>query len=339
MSAPRIAVFGAGSIGGYVGGRLIAAGAQVDLIGRARLRDELARHGLRLTDYRGADLTVPAASIAFAVGPDPLNDADLILVTVKSAATGEAAGALAGRLKPGAVVVSFQNGLGHAEALRAALPGATVLAGMVPFNVVHRGQGAFHQGSEGDLKIEQHEALAPFVSAFENAGLPLRQTARIRDVQWAKLLLNLNNAVNALSGRPLREQLSLRAYRRCTAMAQREGLAWLDRAGIRPDKLTPLPPSWIPLWLGLPDAWFRHLASPMLKIDPLARSSMWDDLDAGRTTEVDWLNGEIVRLAQQHGGQAPVNAALCELIREAERGGRRDWGGDELLERLRRAAG
>jgi 2-dehydropantoate 2-reductase len=74
----------------------------------------------------------------------------------------------------------------------------------------------------------------------------------------------------------------------------------------------------------------------MLAIDPLARSSMWEDLELGRATEVDWLNGEVVRLAQKQGRRAPVNARLVELIREAEQGGRRDWSGPELLAELRR---
>ena len=75
----------------------------------------------------------------------------------------------------------------------------------------------------------------------------------------------------------------------------------------------------------------------MLAIDPLARSSMWEDLEAGRTTEVDWLNGEIVRLAQQQGRPAPVNARLLALVRAAEAGGPRDWSGAVLLAELMRA--
>lgn len=333
-SGPHTCIFGAGSIGCYVGGRLAQAGAHVSFVGRDRLAKEIAANGLRLTDYRGADLQLGAADFDYRTDPATAAEADLILVTVKSGATAEAAAVLARLARPDAVVVSFQNGIGNAETLQAALPGRTVLAGMVPFNVIRRGPGHFHQGTEGELDVQKHAVLAPFVDGFAKAGLPLRQHADLAPVQWAKLLLNLNNAVNALSALPLKEELSQRDYRRCLALAQREALALLDAAAIRPAKLTPLPPHWIPLVLRVPDALFRIIAAKMLAIDPLARSSMLDDLDAGRSTEVDWLNGEIVRLAVKLDRPAPVNARLAELVHAAEEGGRRNWPGDDLLERL-----
>jgi 2-dehydropantoate 2-reductase len=213
-----------------------------------------------------------------------------------------------------------------------------VLDGMVPFNVLNRGCGAFHQGSEGKLAVQLHPRLRPWAEAFAWAGLPLQLHAEMPPVQWAKLLLNLNNAVNALSNRPLKEELAQRAYRRCVALAQREALQLLDIARIRPARLTPLPPHWVPLMLSLPDAVFRRAANKMLEIDPLARSSMWEDLQAGRATEIDWLNGEVLRLAERLGRTAPVNARLLLLIREAESGGRREWGGEALLTELQQAA-
>ncbi len=335
---PTIAVYGAGSIGCYVGGRLAAAGARMRLIGRARIAQEIAAHGLHLSDYRGAAFELAPAFVDFATDARHLGDAGMILVTVKSAATPSAATDIARFARPDAVVVSFQNGIGNDAVLRAALPQHRVLAGMVQFNVVHRGNGAFHQGSEGGLEVARAAALAPFLDAFARAGLALEQHDDIAAVQWAKLLLNLNNAVNALSQLPLKTQLAQRAYRRCTALAQEEGLRILTAEGIRPAKLTALPPAWIPRVLRLPDAWFRRIAGRMLAIDPLARSSMQDDLAAGRTTEVDWLNGEIVRLAQRRNADAPVNARLAALVHTAEQGGGREWSGDALLAELERNA-
>lgn len=264
-------------------------------------------------------------------------DADLVLVTVKSAASTEAGSALARVLKPGAIVISFQNGLHNAEVLRSVMPGTTVLTGMVEFNVISRGNGAFHQGSEGTLDAEAHAGLAPFVAAFAAAGLPLVQHQDMVAVQWGKLQLNLNNAINALSNVPLKEELSQRAFRRCLALAQRELLELLAAVGITPAKITALPPRLLPRMLDVPDFLFRRAASRMLAIDPLARSSMWEDLQAGRTTEVDWLNGEVVKLAQSQNRNAPVNARLVALIRTAERGGKRQWSGEDLLAELKKA--
>jgi 2-dehydropantoate 2-reductase len=336
-SVPRICVFGAGSIGCYVGGRLQAAGAQVQFVGRLRLRTELEAHGLHLTDFRGAGLRIDRSALRFATTPAAAAAAELVLVTVKSAGTAEAGRELAAVLGPAAVVLSLQNGIGNAKVLRQALPRHRVLDGMVPFNVINRGCGAFHQGSEGDLAAADHPLLRACRPLFNLAGLPLQLHADMLPVQWAKLLLNLNNPVNALSNRPLKEQLSQRDYRRCVALAQHEALQLLDAAGIRPARLTPLPPHWIPFMLSLPDAVFRLAANKMLRIDPLARSSMWDDLQAGRVTEVDWLNGEVMRLAERLGRAAPVNAKLLALIRQAEQGGQRQWSGAALLAELRRA--
>jgi 2-dehydropantoate 2-reductase len=333
-----ICVYGAGSIGCYVGGRLLATGSSVTLIGRERLAREATTHGLRLTDWRGADLRVAPADVRFATAPHAAAEAALVLVTVKSAGTEEAGRELAPVLRPDTLVVSFQNGLHNAETLRRALPNATVLIGMVQFNVIQRGSGSFHEGSEGKLEVERHTRLTPFLEAFARAGLPLELHDDMPPVQWAKLLLNLNNPINALSNLPLKDQLSQRAYRRCVALAQAEALAVLDAAGIVPARLTPLPPHWIPRLLTTPDFLFTRLASRMLAIDPQARSSMWEDLEAGRRTEVDYLNGEIVRLAEGLGRTAPVNARLVALVREAENGGRRDWTGDELHRALSAAS-
>jgi 2-dehydropantoate 2-reductase len=261
-----------------------------------------------------------------------------VLVTVKSAGTQDAGRELAPLLKPGAIVISFQNGLHNAEVLAAQLPGRTVLTGMVEFNVINRGSGAFHHGSEGGLAVQEHAALAPFLAAFAAAGLPLRRYADMRAVLWAKLLLNLNNAINALGGVPLKEELAQRAFRRCIALAQRELLGLLDAAGIEPARLK-LPPRLIPTLLSVPDVVFRALAGKMLAIDPLARSSMWEDLQAGRATEIDYLNGEVVKLAASLNRSAPVNGRLVALVLEAEKGGRRDWKGEELLKELQRQQG
>ena len=98
---------------------------------------------------------------------------------MKAGDTAEAGETLAGFATPDAIVVSFQNGIGNEETLRDALPGRTVLAGMVPFNVVRLPGATFHQATEGALDVERHASLAPYLPAFEKAGLPLTQHAAI----------------------------------------------------------------------------------------------------------------------------------------------------------------
>lgn len=335
-SRPRIVIFGAGMVGNYLGGRLHAH-AQVRFIARPRMADSLKTHGLTVSDLQGRRQYIPPAALDIATQAAAARDADAVLVTVKSAATMEAAHELAEVLAPETLVISFQNGVRNTADLRAALPRCRVLAGMIPFNVTQPEPGRFHQASSGALMLERSPVLPPCLpGAFKAGGLALHLRDDMQAVLWAKLLLNLNNPLNALSGLPLREELAQRAWRQCLALLQEEGLQVLSSAGIRPAQLTALPARWLPKLLALPDNLFQRLAARMLAIDPLARSSMWDDLQAGRRTEVDYINGEIVALAKSKGRRAPANARIVALLREAEQSPVR-WEASALLKLLRTA--
>lgn len=335
----RMAVLGAGLIGIYVGGRLAAAGTDATLVGRERLMAPL-RQGLRLTDLDGADVMVPAENLTLATGPEALADAELILLTVKSQHSEAAAAEIAAHARPGVPVVSFQNGVSNAARLRPLLPGRAVIAGMVPFNVAQRGPAHYHRGTAGGLVAADDAALRPFLAAFEAAGLPITLSPNIDGVMWGKLLVNLNNAINALSGVSLAKQLVQRDFRRCWALAMDEGIGLVKRAGITPIDPLPLPLKWMPLLMRLPDKLYRKVMARQgggkAKVDPHARSSMADDLAQGRATEVDWINGEVVRLAERLGRKAPVNARLVDLVKAAERGAE-PWEAAALLRELKRA--
>ncbi|MFE8070303.1 2-dehydropantoate 2-reductase [Marinobacteraceae bacterium S3BR75-40.1] len=336
MTQPRIAIFGAGSIGCYLGGRLLATGAEVAMIGRPRLQETIHRHGLTATDYQGYRVEWAPAQCRYHTDPAEAAGADLALLTVKSAATEDAGRQLARVLKPGAVVVCFQNGVSNADRLQPLLPEQTVLPGMVPFNVLQQSPGHFHQGTEGHLMVQQHPALDAASGLFEHAGLPLEQRSDMLSVLWSKLILNLNNPINALSGIPLKEELEQRDYRRCLALAQSETLYLLRQADIKTVRVTSLPTPLIPWLLRLPDAIFTRLAQQMLAIDPIARSSMWEDLQAGRPTEIEYINGEVVALARRLNLRAPVNQALINLIHDTERGEvGNPWSGTDLLRLLK----
>ncbi|OJU92896.1 MAG: 2-dehydropantoate 2-reductase, partial [Acinetobacter sp. 38-8] len=211
----------------------------------------------------------------------------------------------------------------------------TILEGIVPFNVAALGNGIFHQGTDGALYVKSHAQLDEFVRAFKKAKLEIQLEQDMQAVQWAKLLLNLNNSINALSQLPLKQQLSIREYRQCLALAQLEALSLLKIAKIKPAKLTPIPAQFIPKILKLPNAVFKIISKKMLAIDPLARSSMADDLMAGRKTEIDWINGEIVNLAKHLNLNAPINQKLIQLVKRAElRSEPKAWSGFELKARL-----
>lgn len=327
---PTIAVLGAGSIGVYLGGALLAAGGVLRLIGRPRIAREVADNGLWLTDYLGGDVRLPHGTVDVRTQPEALAGARFILVTVKSHDTEAAAEDIARHGDSDAIVISFQNGIANANRLKARLPQHRVLAAMVPFNVAHLGPGHWHRGTEGRLHVALDRAVAPLVPLFAAAGLELELSADMPAVLWGKLLMNLNNAVNALSAKPLLAQLADRDYRRVLAASIAEALTVLKAAGITPAQVSRVPPARFPMLLRLPDWLYRQLASRQVRIDPKARSSMAEDLDQGRATEIDGLNGEIIRLGVEHQVPTPVNNALVELIRTAETGDPRRFSGAAL---------
>lgn len=319
-ASESICVAGAGSIGCFVGGMLRAGGHPVSLLARPRVIDDISRNGLKVTSFENIEHRLSLAEIKLSDDPAMFKDADIILVTVKSDDTAEIAELIAQYARKDAVIVSLQNGTGNVSVLRDALPDHDVLAGMVPFNVLSMGDGHFHRATSGDILLEKDERDT--AKALSQPELVFRAVDNIEGVQWGKLLVNLNNALNALSGLPLRDQLAQRSWRVLFADQMREALAVIKAEGIAPISSTPLPASFTQFILKLPDALFTRIAASMVKIDPKARSSMWEDLQRGRRTEIDHLQGLIVTLAERHGLPAPLSAGIVALIRKAEEAGK-----------------
>jgi 2-dehydropantoate 2-reductase len=319
MRQLKIGILGAGAVGSYVGGALIATGHDALLVGRRPRSQALEQSGLVLTDLDGGRWRIEASQIAYHTSPTALVDRDVVLCCVKSGQTLEAARDLA-RAGVRGVVVSLQNGIGNADSLRSVLVDTSVLGGIVGFNVIAREGGVYRRTTSGPLVIEasKDERVRAVESALEKSGFTVRLAPNIRALQWAKLLMNLNNAVSALSDVPTKDLLFLVGYRRIMAALLTEALGVMRKAGIRPGNLTGLPASWFPLMLRLPTPLLRVVARTQLKIDPEARSSMWEDLTKGRLTEVDELNGEIVRLAGSCGGHAPLNQRIVEIVHAEE---------------------
>ena len=316
VSGRTIGIAGAGSIGCFVGGMLVAGGRRVALLARPRVIGEIEANGLRPTSFEGFDQTIDARRFALSESPSILGDAAVVLVTVKSADTSAMADVIARHAPPDVVVVSLQNGVGNAAVLRNRLPGRRVLGGMVPFNVIALGNGRYHRATSGHVVIEQDEART--AEGLSVPGLKMQPTGNIDGVQWGKLLLNLNNALNALAGLPLRQQLAMRPWRCLFADQMAEGLAAIRAEGIRPVSATPIPVGLMPALLRVPNVVFEALLGRTMKIDPEARSSMWEDLQRRRRTEIDYLQGVITEIAERRGLDAPLSRRIVELIRQAE---------------------
>ncbi|WP_170404314.1 2-dehydropantoate 2-reductase [Ruegeria arenilitoris] len=311
----KIVIAGAGSIGCYCGGLLAHAGHDVTLLGRPRILDPIGDKGLTVTDFSGLDRHVAAQNLTLTEDASCLATAEAVIVTVKTSATAEITDRITQYTPITAPVLSWQNGIGNARMLRETLPDHDVRAGMVPFNVVPTDPACFHRATSGEIVIQNGPgALGQRLSSPD---LPVIESDNIDAVQWGKLVINLNNALNALSGLTLKKQLLDRNWRRLMADQMTEALAVLRAVGHPVASTTPLPAWMTPYVLRLPTPIFTRIAARMLTIDPNARTSMAYDLMAGRLTEIDSLQGEIIRLGMQSGVATPICTKVRALIEQA----------------------
>jgi 2-dehydropantoate 2-reductase len=333
-------IVGAGAIGSYIGGRLAAAGESVSLVARPYQLEALQNLALRVTDLDGFAADVPSNKLHLALSfqtaytklPADARSNAVVLLCVKGSATSHAAAEIAACVDSETVVISLQNGVENIDRIKSAAPHVQVLAGMVPYNVVMKTGSHVHRATAGKVQLEASSQSNDIAARFNAAGIRVGVTSDMKSVQWGKLLLNLNNPINALSNVPLLDELLDRNFRVVLATLQQEALSAMGCEGITPAQLAAASPRAMTRILRLPNFIFTRLAPKMLRMDPAARSSMWDDVQRGRVTEVDDLCGAVVRLAAKHGKPAPVNAKMCALIAALKKGDQ--WTGRQLRQEL-----
>ena len=316
MRSQQQVVFGAGLIGGYLGGALQMAGLPVALVCRPAIKARLSK-GIKLTDYQGHQSGPIALNFVEDAG-QLSQDVAVLWLTVKCTAVKSALADMAAFVSANTLILCCQNGLGSDALVKQAFPENRVLRVMVPFNVVELSAGHYHRGSQGEMSIElapgQEADIAKLVNTINCDLLPLRACADMNALLWAKWQLNLGNSINALADIPVKAMLEQRGYRLVIAKLMRELLQVTDALAIKLPKVAALPPHWIPRVLSLPDFWFKRLANKMLAIDPNVRTSMWWDVSQGKRTEIDYLNGAVLAQARALGLRCPANEKVIALI-------------------------
>ncbi len=314
----HIAIYGAGSTGCYIGGMMSLAGHQISLIGRPTVLDQISQsQGIFLSDYAGRQEQVAPPTLLSTLGDEVF---DLVFVSVKCHHLESAVDDLVKLSQTRAALIFMQNGLGSLEAIRPRLKGDRIFQGITPFNVLSKANARFHRGTEGDLQLPLTDETKILKHSLNNIGYGCELYDDMRPIIYGKLLLNLNNALNAISGLPLKTELEDRRYRKVLAAAMEEWLQVCKKQNISLRTSSALPSILIPHVLRLPNSLFRLMARAMLAIDPEARSSMWEDLQAERQTEIHYLNGAVVKEARRLGLQAPTNQAICQFIAAKEQG-------------------
>lgn len=313
-------VFGAGLIGGFVAGGLINAGFTTLVVARSKVRAAMAQ-GLELTDYlqNGAVVSAPEFSVS-ASGNSQFPD--YLWLTVKCTAVASAVTDMAPYVGPKTVIICCQNGFGSDAPVRLSFPDNIVLGAVVGYNVAEPKPGHLHRSTEGKLVVQNHSELevSSLINALDCGVFPCDVSNDFYAAQWAKLQLNLANAINALADVPVKTMIEQRGFRQIIAGLMQEMLNVTDALNLELPKVSPLPAKAIPKLLKVPNFLFKLLGQKMLAIDPTARTSMWWDLHNGRQTEIDFLNNSVVSKATELGLAAPLNLAVVNLVHAVERG-------------------
>jgi 2-dehydropantoate 2-reductase len=300
---PRIAIVGAGAVGSYFGGTLARAGAPIVFIGRKHFVDAVNAKGLVLDKSAGEQRIAGTATTDMSA----IRDCSLILFCVKANATATAAAQMAPFVRPDATVVCLQNGVDNAQRVRAAtnvlsLPAVVYVAVSAPE------PGRVKHLARGDLIIgPSSERTVEVANVFDRAGISCRISENIEGELWVKLLCNCAlNAISALGRVSYGDIMQDDNAKKLMATVVDEVLA-VARAA---DVILP----------GVPNresgiAAAIEIATQMAD----AFSSTAQDLNRGRSTEIDALNGYIVRRGSELGVPVPANHALFTLVKLAER--------------------
>ncbi|CAG2136135.1 2-dehydropantoate 2-reductase [Cupriavidus yeoncheonensis] len=292
----KVAVMGAGAVGCYYGGMLARAGHEVVLIARPQHVQAVEARGLRLqTQSFDEQVGVSASTDAGAV-----QGADLVLFCVKSTDTQSAALAMKPSLAQGALVLSLQNGVENAETLRGLLE-QEVAAAVVYVATEMAGPGHVRHNGRGELVIEPTSQGATLARTFAAAGVPVETSDNVRGALWAKLILNCAyNALSAITQLPYGRLVRGEGVEAVMRDIVAECLAVAHADGVR------LP--------GDIEQAVRRIAETM----PAQTSSTAQDLARGKRSEIDHLNGLIVRRGDALGIAVPANRLLHALVRLIE---------------------
>jgi 2-dehydropantoate 2-reductase len=310
----RIGIIGAGGLGSVIGGTLAEAGNDVLLVNRNRAHVEAINHNglIMRTDGRDLRVAVRAAIPAEVGGP-----ADLVIVLVKSFHTADAVREAIGLVGPDSAVLSLQNGLGHEDILTGLIGRDRVIAGKTYVGGVVLGPGHVIAGLAGKETIigELDGRITPRIeriaATFEAAGMKLVISRNIMGAIWDKLLVNI--ATGALSGITRLSYGGLYAVPELeltATAAVAEAIAVAKASGITLETVHPH------------DAWVKAASG----LPPDFKASMLQSLEKGSVTEVDFINGAVVRAGTKTGVPTPVNATLVACVKGIERATHRPVG-------------
>jgi 2-dehydropantoate 2-reductase len=316
----KVAVIGAGAVGGLLAALLDRAGHDVEVTARGDHLAAIRADGIVLDGGYGSHVARVAANETLQ------SDPEIVILATKAQDAAAALAANAGRID-GLPLLVVQNGLGGIRVARGAQPGSPLLGGLALFATSYLSPGHITVTAALPLVIGATPDCPPEardrVVGLLREALPVETVDSLEGAQWTKLLVNHVNALPAITGLSVQQTVADPALRRVLAGSLRETVGIANRIGIRFTGLQGIP-GWILPWLGrgplaLAARLPRLLARRMGDV-PNPGSTL-QSLRRGQLTEIDFLNGAVVRVAREHGLGAPINAGLVDLVHEVERSG------------------
>ena len=297
----RIAIFGAGGIGGYLGGRLSQAGEDVVLIARGEHLQAIKDHGLRVDSVKGDFVATPTLATE---NPAEAGPVDAVILGVKAWQVLDAAKAMRPMIGPDTFVVPMQNGVEATAELASVLGEKSVVVGLgglvsyivSPGHILHAGGEPFVSFGESDNSTS--ERTQNLLTAFKNAGVNASIPTNIQAALWGKLaFMAANSGVGAITRVPSGQWRSVVGSWEMAQQVVREVLAVAAGKGIE-----------------MPN---DSLAAAVARLEgspPNGTSSMQRDLMEGRPSELDVQNGAVVRLGLDTGVLTPVNTFIYNSL-------------------------
>jgi 2-dehydropantoate 2-reductase len=300
----RIAVMGAGAVGGYFGARLAKSGHDVTFISRGDRLGVMLQQGLKVESLEGDFVLdrVTATDDPAEVGP-----VEMVLFTVKSTATHDASQATKAMMGPGTVVLSLQNGVENEDVLAQVLGAEHIVPGVAIIGVSMPEPGLIRHTNNGSITLgevsgTQTERVQEICRAFADAGVETRVSSDILSVKWRKLIWNASfNPLTAITGRRVLELIEDDDSRTLAVDAMHEAITVGRALGHKIDdsiidRATQRDPNW------------AH-----------SKTSMLQDIERGRATEIDSLCGAVVRGGERTGIPTPINSTLLRIVKAKER--------------------
>jgi 2-dehydropantoate 2-reductase len=293
----QVAVMGAGAVGCYFGGMLARAGHDVTLIARPQHVDAIRRDGLHMdTQTFDEHVRVKASS-----DPAAVEGAQLVLFSVKSGDTESAGHQIEPHVGKDTVVLCLQNGCDNDQRLRGVLAQPEVAAAVVFLGSEMRAPGVVKHHGSGELVIDPIRGIADLARTFEAAAIPTQVSDNVRGWLWRKLIINCAyNAISALARKPYGQIVPSPGVRDSMRDVMNECLAVAMAEGIT-----------VP---GDVDAAVWRIVETI----PQQYSSTAQDILRGKPTEIDYLNGHIVRRGKALGIRTPANQVLWAMVKLIE---------------------